>query len=96
MLLQPLVENSILHGLEPKAEGGEIIITAQHHSGKMVLEITDTGMGFETENKQGVGLANVKERLQLFYGDEATLQISENKPCGLRIKMEVPCRLPQS
>ncbi len=96
MLLQPLVENSILHGLEPKAEGGEIIVTAQHHSDKMLLEVNDTGIGFKTVNNQGVGLANVKERLQLFYGDEATLQISENKPCGLQIKMEVPCLLPQS
>ncbi len=96
MLLQPLVENSILHGLEPKVEGGKIAITAQQHSDKMLLEVKDTGMGFETENNQGIGLANVKERLQLFYGDKATLQISKNTPCGLRIRMEVPCLLPQS
>ena len=96
MLLQPLVENSILHGLEAKAKGGKITITAEQHSGKMLLEIKDTGIGFEPENKQGVGLANVKERLQLFYGDEASLQICENSPCGLQIKLEVPCLLPQS
>lgn len=96
MLLQPLVENSILHGLEPITEGGEIIVTAHHQNNKMVLEVKDTGRGLDVANKQGVGLGNVRERLALLYGDKATLQISENYPQGLRIKMEVPCLLPQS
>jgi sensor histidine kinase YesM len=93
MILQPLVENSILHGLEPKAEGGEIIVMAHYQNDKMVLEVMDTGQGLGSANKQGVGMNNVKERLALFYGRNATLQISENSPQGLRIKMEVPCLL---
>jgi sensor histidine kinase YesM len=90
MLLQPLVENSIKHGLEPKVEGGEITITAAKENGKMRISVADTGLGFSSFNKTGVGVANVKERIRLLYGEEGRFILEENNPVGVRAVIEVP------
>ena len=91
MLIQPLVENSILHGLEPKPEGGEIIISAKRADGRLRLEVADTGSGLGSNEQQGLGLANVRERLGLYYSGDATMRVEENQPTGLQVIMEVPC-----
>jgi len=90
MLLQPLVENAIKHGLEPKVEGGEIMISAAEKNNLMRIEVVDTGMGFSDFNKSGVGIANVRERLVLLFGEKGRLLIEENKPHGVRATIEVP------
>jgi signal transduction histidine kinase len=90
MLLQPLVENSIKHGLEPKVEGGEITITAANENGKMRISVSDTGLGFSSFNKTGVGVANVKERIRLLYGEKGRFILEENNPVGVRAIIEVP------
>ena len=90
MLLQPLVENAIKHGLEPKVEGGKILISAAEENSLMRIEVADTGMGFSDLNKSGVGIANVRERLALLYGEKGRLMIEENKPHGVRATIEVP------
>jgi sensor histidine kinase YesM len=90
MLLQPLVENAVKHGLEPKVEGGQIIIKAAKENNIMKIEVTDTGMGFSDFNKSGVGIANVRERLTLLFGEKGRLMIEENKPQGVRAIIEVP------
>jgi len=96
MLIQPLVENSILHGLEPKPEGGEIIVSVRWSKEGLRIEVADTGQGLGQTEKQGLGLSNVRERLILYYGEKATLHIEENQPGGVRIIMEAPCELPPS
>jgi sensor histidine kinase YesM len=90
MLLQPLVENAVKHGLEPQMEGGEIIIKAAEKDGYMRIEVTDTGPGFSSFQKTGVGIANVRERIQLLYGEKGRLLLEENQPHGLRAAIEVP------
>jgi sensor histidine kinase YesM len=90
MLLQPLVENSIRHGLEPKVEGGEITITAAKQNGKMRISVSDTGLGFSSLKKTGVGVANVKERIRLLYGEKGRFVLEENDPTGVRAIIEVP------
>ncbi len=90
MLLQPLVENAVKHGLEPKVEGGKILISAVEESGFMRIEVVDTGLGFSDFNKSGVGIANVRERLALLFGEKGHLMIQENKPHGVRATIEVP------
>ena len=96
MLIQPLVENAILHGLAPKAKGGEIRVIAGRIGSKMQLEVSDSGVGLDLKEKQGVGLANVKERLALHYNGAATMVMEANQPTGLRIIIEIPCELPRS
>jgi sensor histidine kinase YesM len=90
MLLQPLVENALKHGLEPKVEGGQILISATKENNIMRIEVADTGMGFSDFNKAGVGIANVRERLALLFGEKGSLTIEENKPQGVRAIIEVP------
>lgn len=90
MLVQPLVENAIKHGLEPKIEGGELSIRGKEKGDNIQLEITDTGMGFNEGEDTGVGLSNVRERLQSLYGDKGHLILEENRPSGLKAIIEIP------
>lgn len=82
LLVQPLVENAIKHGLEPKINGGQLCICAKASAGRILIEVSDTGLGLVGENKAGsMGLVNVRERLKALYGERARL-ILENKPAG--------------
>ncbi len=92
MMLQTLVENAIKHGLEPKPEGGKLSIQAQIVHGKLAVTVADTGLGFgrAATSGTGVGLANIRERLQLLHGNKASLTIAENPGGGTRATLSVP------
>jgi len=92
MMLQSLVENSIKHGLEPKAEGGSLAVSAEVIHGKLAVTVADTGVGFAKAPTAGTGtgLTNIRERLKLIYGDAAELKIAENTPSGTRVTIVVP------
>jgi PAS domain S-box-containing protein len=91
MLLQPLVENAIIHGIEPKIEGGRIAIKAEKSDGLLRLTVSDTGLGLsDMVNAHGLGLANVKARLRALYNSSASLILEENIPCGATATIEVP------
>jgi sensor histidine kinase YesM len=90
MLIQPLVENAIKHGLEPKLDGGEILIRGIEKDGKLGLEVVDTGVGFKGERDSGMGLSNIRDRLFSLYGNNGRLILEENSPHGLKAKIEVP------
>lgn len=99
MLLQPLVENAIKHGLEPKMEGGGIHVSAALSDGALQLNVSDTGLGLPfdyDENKaadeahQHLGNANVRERLLALYGTTASLRLSANQPEGVIAHLSIP------
>ncbi|HSQ72411.1 MAG TPA: sensor histidine kinase, partial [Rubrivivax sp.] len=92
MMIQTLVENAIKHGLEPKAEGGHLRLAAEIVHGKLQVTVADTGRGFgkAATAGTGVGLANIRERLQLLYGPKATLTVAENRPSGTVVTITVP------
>lgn len=92
MMLQSLVENAIKHGLEPKAEGGRLRVSAEIVHGKLVITVADTGLGFgkAATAGTGTGLANIRERLQLLYGTRGQLKITENTPSGTVVAITVP------
>lgn len=90
MLLQPLVENAVKHGLEPKEEGGEIVIRATLQDHLLIIKVMDTGLGFSDFDKAGVGIANVRKRLGLLFGEKGRLIMEENKSYGVCATMEVP------
>jgi sensor histidine kinase YesM len=94
MMIQTLVENAIKHGLEPKAEGGHLSVKAEIVHGKLQVTVADTGLGFgkAATAGTGVGLANIRERLQLLYGPRAALTISENPGGGTVATIVVPYR----
>ncbi|MFN9103735.1 MAG: sensor histidine kinase [Betaproteobacteria bacterium] len=95
MMLQTLVENAIKHGLEPKAEGGHLRVAGEIVHGKLQMTVADTGLGFgkAATAGTGVGLANIRERLQLLYGSRATLTVAENQPSGTVVTITVPYRM---
>ena len=95
MMVQTLVENSIKHGLEPKAEGGHLSVKAEIRHGKLCVVVCDTGLGFAgaADGKTagtGVGLANIRERLSLLYGSKGTLTIANNPVGGTIVTITVP------
>jgi len=90
MLIQPLVENAIKHGVEPKIEGGEILLKAIKVGDVVAIEVTDTGMGFQNSTSNGIGLKNVRERLDKLYDGKATLTIEDNVPSGTKITIRIP------
>jgi len=92
MMIQTLVENAIKHGLEPKPEGGSLKVKAEIVHGKLALSVADTGLGFgkAATAGTGVGLANIRERLQLLYGNKATLAVTENPAGGTVVTVTVP------
>jgi signal transduction histidine kinase len=94
MMIQTLVENAIKHGLEPKPEGGTLTVAAEVVHGKLAVSVADTGLGFgrAATAGTGVGLANVRERLQLLYGSAASLAIVENPGGGTVVTITVPYR----
>ena len=94
MMIQSLVENAIKHGLEPKPEGGELRIKAEIVHGKLAVTVGDSGLGFgkAATAGTGVGLANIRERLQLLYGAAAQLTVAENPGGGTAVTVTVPYR----
>ncbi len=92
MMLQSLVENAIKHGLEPKAEGGRLTVSADVVHGKLAVTVADTGLGFgkAATAGTGIGLSNIRERLQLLYGPKASLKVSENPGGGTVVTITVP------
>jgi sensor histidine kinase YesM len=96
MLIQPLVENAIKHGLEPKIEGGEVSISGEKIGETLRFEIADTGVGLYKDSALGTGLSNIKARLQSLYGETGRLILEENQPCGLKAIIEVPHARDQS
>lgn len=92
LMLQSLVENAIAHGLEPKDVGGSLHIAAQVSDGRLCVTVADTGLGFGegVTAGTGLGLANIRERLQMLYGDRAELRIERNQPAGTRVQLCVP------
>ena len=92
MLLQPIVENAIKHGLEPKVEGGRVRVSARRSGESMVLTIADNGLGFSEHadsSGAGVGLANLRERLAVLYDGQATLTVADALP-GTVIAITAP------
>ena len=90
MLIQPLVENAIKHGIEPKIEGGEILIDVRKTGPAIRITVADTGLGMAADSGPRTGLANIRERISLLYGDKGSLILEENRPCGLKAIIEVP------
>jgi len=90
MMLQTLVENAIKHGLEPKAEGGRLEISAEIVDGQLAVHVLDTGIGFMPKAEGGVGLANVRERLKALYNGRAELIISVPPAGGTCATIKVP------
>jgi len=97
--LQPIVENSIKHGLAPKLERGRIYLRTSARDGRLHVEIEDNGVGISEEKLphvyvEGIGLSNVRERLRVLYGADFHLAIESHEGKGTTIKIDVPQLVP--
>ena len=95
MLLQPLVENSIKHGLSPKVEGGMIRVRSRIENGRLHLLVEDDGVGIPepklaTLFEQGIGISNVNERLKVLFGDDYRMWIDSRPGFGTQTEIEIP------
>ena len=98
MLLQPLVENSIKHGLSSKVEGGSIHLRSRLSDSVLVIEVEDDGVGMvatqmqeaESARGAGIGMANISERLQVLYGDTARMTIDSHAGKGTLVRIRLP------
>lgn len=99
MLLQPLVENSIKHGLSPKVDGGSITMRSRIQEGKLVLQVEDDGVGMSAppavaaqtmSSGRGIGMVNVAERLQVLFGDEGKMTVQSRDGQGTLVMLELP------
>jgi len=97
LILQPLVENAIRHGIAPRATTGRLLICARRIAGSLHLTVRDDGAGLPSGQPDptsgGVGLANTSERLRQLYGDEASIEVVNVDDGGTEARVVVPFRL---
>ncbi len=94
LVLQPLVENAIRHGIEPRSGPGCIQLRAHRQSGTLMLEVSDDGPGLRNNGpiKEGVGLSNTRARLRELYGPSHGFQLVNGPEGGLRVELRLPFR----
>ncbi|WP_375434363.1 sensor histidine kinase [uncultured Hymenobacter sp.] len=91
LLLQPLVENAVRHGIARAVEGGSICIQAQRRNGRLLLEVQDDGPGAtESASVRGIGLRNSEDRLRTLYGSRYTLSIHTAPAQGYTVRLDLP------
>jgi LytS/YehU family sensor histidine kinase len=93
MMLQTLIENSIKHGLEPKIAGGTVTVRAYVDGATLHVEVCDDGVGIDPHADDGIGLANIRERLQLLYGSSAELVIQMPPSGGACAVIKLPYKM---
>jgi two-component system LytT family sensor kinase len=95
MILQPLVENAIRHGIGPKIDGGTITLRTKRANGRLMIEVVDNGVGIPEHRRSevldsGIGISNVRERLKVLYGQDFSLEIDSRPGQGTAIRFEIP------
>jgi len=95
MILQPLVENALKHGIADKVEGGSIYLRSRAADGRIVIEVEDDGVGMSATGTSessgtGIGMANVSERLQVVYGDAAEITVESQPGRGTLVRLVLP------
>jgi len=101
ILLQPLIENSIKHGLEPRINGGTVTVRSRLNGDRLLIEVDDDGVGMGGRpvgalhrTGSGIGMKNVQERLDVLYGDQAHFNVVSNPGRGTLVSIEIPVVLP--
>ncbi len=94
LLLQPLVENAIRHGVEPAVAGGEVVVRARQQDGALCITVQDSGVGFDGPPQAGFGLTQVRERLSTAFGGHARLDCQSASGRGTRVTLTLPLQAP--
>jgi len=101
ILLQPLIENSIKHGLEPRIHGGTVTLRSKMEGDRVLIEVADDGVGMVNRPASalqrtgaGIGMKNVQERLEVLYGNQAQFRVVSNPGRGTTVSIEIPADMP--
>jgi two-component system LytT family sensor kinase len=101
ILLQPLIENSIKHGLEPRIRGGTVTLRSRLNGDRVTIEVADDGVGMGNRQGSGlrrsgagIGMKNVQERLDVLFGNQASFSMVSNPGRGTVVTIEIPAQLP--
>jgi two-component system LytT family sensor kinase len=100
ILLQPLIENSIKHGLEPRIQGGTVTLRSRLEGGRILIEVADDGVGMSDgastlrRTGAGIGIKNVQERLEVLYGNQAYFNVASDPGRGTLVSIELPAEMP--
>jgi two-component system LytT family sensor kinase len=101
ILLQPLIENSIKHGLEPRIHGGTVTLRSRLEGDRVLIEVADDGVGMGNRPASalrrpgaGIGMKNVQERLEVLYGNQARFSVVSTPGRGTLVSIEIPANLP--
>jgi sensor histidine kinase YesM len=97
LILQPLVENAIRHGLEPQVGEGTVTVRARRERERLILTVSDNGAGYSPDKESapregpgGIGLTNTRDRLNALYGKEHSLTIAPGPSGGTEITIDIP------
>jgi two-component system LytT family sensor kinase len=100
ILLQPLIENSIKHGLEPRLNGGTVTLRSKLEGDRVLIEVADDGVGMGNRpvsalrrTGAGIGMKNVQERLEVLYGNQARFEVVSNPGRGTLVSIEIPTNM---
>jgi two-component system LytT family sensor kinase len=100
ILLQPRIENSIKHGLEPRIHGGTVTVRSRLQGNRVLIEVADDGVGIQgrqggalPRTGAGIGMNNVRERLEVLYGRDARFTVVSNPGRGTLVSIEIPANL---
>ncbi len=103
ILLQPLIENSIKHGLEPRIHGGTVTLRSRLEGDRIFIEVADDGVGMSgrpasamRRTGSGIGMKNVQERLEVLYGNQARFNVVSNPGRGTLVSIELPASTSRS
>jgi two-component system LytT family sensor kinase len=103
ILLQPLIENSIKHGLEPRINGGTVTLRSRLEGDRVFIEVADDGVGMGNRPPSslrrvgaGIGMKNVQERLDVLYGNQAHFNVVSNPGRGTLVSIEIPAVIPDA
>ena len=91
LILQPIVENAVRHGIAKQTYPGRIIIRARRHGERLIMNVEDNGAGLKANsNGSGIGLKNTRARLEQFYGKDFSFQIANSRERGASVTLDVP------
>jgi len=95
LILQPIVENAVRHGISKRASSGHITIRARQQNNRLILQVEDNGPGLKSNSNgshSGIGLSNTRARLEQFYGDDFSFEIANNDGRGVTVTLDVPAK----
>ncbi|GAC1603009.1 MAG: hypothetical protein NVS3B25_31470 [Hymenobacter sp.] len=93
LLLHPVVENAVRHGLAPRAGSGELAVRAEKQGDRLLLQVHDNGQGAADTAARGIGLRNLESRLATLYGPDYALAVESAPACGYCLRLSIPFRL---